>query len=245
MRAILLFTLTAVLLATAGLARPALAEETTGPDTFASLLLLHNQYGPGPDDGELLDLWLSYFNETNPDLLAEPACYAPLQWAWPEFTATAKYAAEDEYGTWSVTCNLYGVMNEDKLVTLDGVDYPYLGTLTADYAITWLGKDGSSFSTAWSYALVDIPPVAQPGSDVFVQGLPDGLPTDRLTYSLHLPARTQVEQHLNELHHSYATANPAFPDSDYSTASDGEVVAALDYDLIMYYSADIAGSAGE
>jgi hypothetical protein len=228
----------ALVLAAWLLCQPVLAQESTGPDAFASLLLLENHYGPGPDDGDLLDLWLSHINETNPDLLSEPACYAPLAWAWPEFSASTSYTAEDEYGEWDVSCDLYGVMNLDQLVTIDGVDYPYIASLTADYSIDWRGKDGSSFSTAWSYTLEDIPPVAQPASDVFTQGLPNGLPADRLTYSLHAKGKPAVAKHMTDFYYSTSTSNPDFPDSDYASESDGEAVRTLDFDMIMYYFAD-------
>ncbi len=228
----------AVLLLVWQQARTACAGETAGPDAFASELVATMQYGASPDDGELLDLWLSHFNETDPALRAEAVCYAPVVWAWPAFIAEASYSATDDYGAWDVELKLAGVLDLDQLVELNGVDYPSLASLDAYYFIEWHGKDGSSFISTWGYTLLDIPPVACPSGELFAAGAPDGLPADRLTYSLAASGKLEVTRHLDGLYYFYSTADPNFPESAYEFETDGKPARELNFNLILYYSAD-------
>ena len=237
MRLLMISGVTLLLLASQ-LSKAACADETTGPDAFASQLVLTQHYGPGPDDGELLDMWLSHINETNPDLLAEPACYAPLLWDWPEFYANTAYSASDEYGDWDVEVEMYGLMDTKKLVRIGGVDYPYISSLDVYYYINWYAPGGSGFATTWGYTLYDVPPVAEPSGEFFIDGLPDGLPGDRLTYSLALQGKKQVGEHLGDVYYYSSSWDPEFPDSDYEFETDSEPTRALYFDLIMYYLAD-------
>jgi hypothetical protein len=132
--------------------------------------------------------------------------------------------------------SLYGVMDDERLIEIDGTELPYIGEITVSVIVEWYGEDGGSYGDAWTYTLHDIPPVYEPRSEYFTEMLPWGLPYDRLTYSLHTG---NVKKYMSDWAYGFGSAHEDYPEDDYYDEIAMEAIKRMEFDLIMYYFDDV------
>lgn len=212
--------------------QPGFAQDDEWPEAFESMLVVETDMIF--HFGEILDMPMSYCNETHPDLVADPLCNGSLEWEFPQFWASITYTAEDGLGTWDAMYDISGALSVDKFALVDGFEMPYLEYVTISMEVDWVGAHGATEYESWYYELADIPPLVVPQGDAFygVYGMP---PEGSLVYSLMLKEPENIGGYLNTFFNFVAGSDPEYPAMEYADEVTLDLVYALEFDLVLYH----------
>jgi len=215
----------------------AAAQDDDMPGAFNSLLVVETIWG-GLETPEMIEMPLSHCNETGAALVLNPVCTGFLNWDGIEFWTTIEYTAEDDLGSWDAHYAISGLLSTENFTTMDGLEVPWLDEVSISADVVWLDDGGLTTTETWSYILFDVPPAWEPQGASYTGRFGEP-PPDSLTYSLRLQGDQALSAQLGDFYNSMGMFDETDPELDFFDELWLEDVLAAEFDLVLFYPADI------